>query len=244
MQQTVEILGGRSGNKGQHLGLVFDATTGTYFAPELSTSVADVMKNAYRRLGVDGFTGAETKTAVIDSGMLQQHPWIKPRLIASKDFTGEGSEDLNGHGTWVTLLLLLSAPKTDIINVKVVGADGLGEERSFVDGIDWAISQGCDVINISAGTYRTKWGLWQCDGTCQVCRAAVRAARSGILVVVAAGNVPGMTACPASAGVHGRAPIVAAATWDLDRDAPAAYSGRGNFFGPAVDGKVAMRPIR
>ena len=244
MQRTVQILTADAEPSGPYLRAVYDADSETYFAPDPSPELVAFMKAERARLGVERFTGAGTKTAIIDTGMLSLHPWIAPRLVGSMDFTGEGPEDLNGHGTQVALLTVLWAPGTELLNVKVIGADGFGDERWLVEGIDWAVSQGCDSINISAGVYRKKWGILPCDGTCRVCKAATSAARAGVLVVAAAGNTPRMTACPASAGVRRRAPIVALASWDLGKQAPASYSGRGNVFAPAVDGKIRMRPVR
>jgi hypothetical protein len=51
-----------------------------------------------------------------------------------------------------------------------------------------------DIVNMSAGNYKPN-----CKGDCALCEAARRLSRAQKKLSVAAGNVPGINACPAKA---------------------------------------------
>ena len=142
-----------------------------------------------------GLTGAGVVTAVLDTGLLSRHPAIQRRLIDRVDFTGEGAEDEHGHGTVVALLLLAAAPDTSLISVKALGRSGRAAPEKLLEAFAWLErEQRVQVVNVSAGVTRPS-----CKGDCDVCEAVRRVARAGKHVVVAAGNLPGITACPAKA---------------------------------------------
>ena len=154
----------------------------------------------------------ESLVAILDTGMLHEHPGIKGRIADEVDFTGEGAEDLSGHGTLITLIYLtdVTEPMSSVklLNIKVADAYGRGSPENLIKGLDWVANykRGHPDFNITAnlsvGVYRRRLlGLKRCNGTCDVCAAALRAADTGIVVVAAAGNTPGKTACPATAGL-------------------------------------------
>ncbi|MBW2341024.1 MAG: S8 family serine peptidase [Deltaproteobacteria bacterium] len=43
--------------------------------------------------------GKGVKVAVLDTGVDLDHPDLKTAIIGTRDFTGDGVEDKNGHGT-------------------------------------------------------------------------------------------------------------------------------------------------
>ena len=171
------------------------------FGNDPGSSLADVYRpesGTYIRYNLprlsDQLDGSGQTIAIIDSGVLSHHPDIRPRLIEAVDFTGEGAEDQIGHGTKIALVLAAYTPGARFISLKVKGA-GRTEADSLISAIDWVIqSPLVRVANMSTGVYRPL-----CQADCSVCLAAKRAAESGCLLTVAAGNHPGITACPAKA---------------------------------------------
>ncbi len=68
---------------------------------------------------------SERLFAILDTGLLSEHPLINGRVAEEVDFTGEGPEDGNGHGTAVAIRITIpDIPR--YANVKVVKANGRG----------------------------------------------------------------------------------------------------------------------
>lgn len=100
--------------------------------------------------------------AVIDSGVLPDHPQLQGLVAEQIDFTGEGPADRIGHGTVVAILLQAAAlqlppeerskvPSPRIISAKVANADGSISKSNVRDAILWAVSRGAKVVNLSLG---------------------------------------------------------------------------------------------
>ena len=143
--------------------------------------------------------------AVLDTGLLYGHPGLEGRVLDEVDFTGEGAEDLNGHGS-VVALLFLANPATAVLNVKIVNGEGVGSRAALVDGLDWVREwkrthpQAVVRANMSLGLFNeSRWGFFPCKGNCSVCKAVLKTADAGVLVLTAVGNRAGVTACPAKA---------------------------------------------
>lgn len=108
------------------------------------------------------FTGKGVVVAVLDTGIDRSHPaFDDPALeIVEQDFTGEGNGDVNGHGTHCAGTIL----GRDVNNVRIGVARGvtkllvgkvIGQQRSdsamLIDGINWAVREGANVISMSLG---------------------------------------------------------------------------------------------
>ena len=126
------------------------------------------------------------------------------KVSVGKNYTyllpGGGDPDANdrdGHGTGTALVaaggqavspygpLVGVAPKAYIGNYKVLGADG-GTSDVIAKAIDDAVADGMDVLNLSLGGYVTSYS--DID-TSEIGMAAIeRAAKAGVIMVVAAGN--------------------------------------------------------
>lgn len=168
--------------------------------------------------------------AFLDTGLMHKHPMLEGLIQPEEaDFTGEGTEDLNGHGTEMALEYLMSAfARLRLVNVKVMPRSELGSEDALIKGLRWLVPfqkklrPGEKLIaNVSCGVYSTRFGVFPCRGNCRVCRTAIKVAAHGIQLFVAAGNEPGKTACPAMAGLLGRSPRIIASG--------AVGYGRGNI---------------
>jgi tetratricopeptide (TPR) repeat protein len=214
-------------NPGRDLmGEIRDPSTGYWRIPQdsawssaesVSTKVA--MDRLYARNGLPADLPLRY-VAVLDSGLVHDHPAIRPRIELADEWdgTGEGTEDEIGHGTIVALRLLaltVSAQRQlfaiRFINVKVADRRGVGSPETLIAGMRWLAeyaSRHSDrriSANLSIGAYqRTHLGLVTCRGTCRVCTAAVELTSLGVEIYAAAGNTPRVTACPASAAVHGK----------------------------------------
>ncbi|MFC3890894.1 S8 family serine peptidase [Lentzea rhizosphaerae] len=163
----------------------------------LNGRVRPVLDGSVRQIGAPkawqaGFRGDGVKVAVLDSGYDREHPDLKSVVDSSADFTGEGVQDTDGHGTHVAGTIAGSgvasqgryqgvAPGARLLVGKVLGQYG-GREDWILSGMRWAVEQGADVINMSIGGSVT-------DGTDLMSQAVNQLSESsGALFVVAAGN--------------------------------------------------------
>lgn len=178
------------------------------------------------RLSQD-YDGSGMVVAIMDTGILSHHPDLSPRLIESIDFTGEGPEDTVGHGTRVALFAVAYTPGIKLINVKILGQRHSKVEW-LINALHWIERHPkIDIVNLSVGVIRP-----DCVGNCSACLAARQAATRGRKkVVAAAGNIPGVTACPAKASDA----VFAVGAIDPLTNKLASYSGsatREGFYAP------------
>jgi len=201
---------------------------------------------------IAGVNGSGIGVAVIDSGV-NPHPALKNRIVANVSLvTGDPSYlDAFGHGTHVAGIIAGSgaaaqgvttlytggiAPGANIINVRVLGADGSGLTSDVIAGIDWAIANRAKynirVLNLSLGhPVAEPAALDPMD------QAVARAVDAGLVVIVAAGN-QGVAdnGAPIMGGIMspGNSPLAitvgAVNTWgtvNRSDDTIATYSSRG-----------------
>ncbi|HYM79027.1 MAG TPA: S8 family peptidase [Candidatus Dormibacteraeota bacterium] len=163
-----------------------------------------------------GFDGTGIGVAVIDSGINDSHPdlWDSAhsasRVVYHQDFTGTATTntnganyDLYGHGTHVAGIIAgngsLSggqyegvAPGTTLIDLRALDANGAGTDSTVIAAIQQAIAlqstYNIRVINISLGR-----GIPVSYTQDPLCQAVEAAWNSGIVVVVAAGNLGRMS---------------------------------------------------
>jgi len=98
--------------------------------------------------------GSHTKVLVIDTGCT--HKDIHP--VETEDFTGEGEQDLNGHGTWVSGCISANgdflgiAPLSQLYVAKALDKNGVGYDNWFRKALEWGLELDVDLVNISAGS--------------------------------------------------------------------------------------------
>jgi serine protease len=129
--------------------------------------------------------------AVLDTGVDLDHPDLARKLLPGQDFVEHDDvpDDDSGHGTFVAGVAAArtdngtgvagAAPRSRILPVKVLDSRGFGRDSSVVEGIEWAVTHGADVINLSLGGPSRSPAL---D------RAVRYALDNDVVVVAAAGN--------------------------------------------------------
>lgn len=181
-------------NEKNLLDLVYDKSKNTYYdvTPELIVSSLKVNND---ELYVENYDDLPPLyIAILDTGVLMNHPRLKDRVVKSVDFTGEGTEDFHGHGTITSLILLHESPKNvKIFNVKVLDKYKNGTDEEIASGIIWAVNNGSNLINMSISIERTT----ACDGTCVVCKAIRYAAEKDVTCLVTTPNDVSKPHCPA-----------------------------------------------
>jgi serine protease AprX len=158
-----------------------------------------------------GYTGAGVTVAVIDSGINDSHPDLHnstqtaSRVVYHQDFTGtpttnsSGAQyDLYGHGTHVAGIIggngYLSggqyegvAPGVTLVDLRALDENGAGTDSTVIAAIQEAITlqntYNIRIINLSLGR-----GIAESYTLDPLCQAVESAWKSGIVVVVAAGN--------------------------------------------------------
>ncbi|CAM4292595.1 S8 family serine peptidase [Kibdelosporangium persicum] len=177
-----------------------------------------------------GHTGKGTTVAVLDTGIDATHPDLADAVVGAQDFTGSatGADDQRGHGTHVASIITGAhqkypgvAPDTKLLNGKVLADSGIGTESSVIAGMEWAVTQGTRVVNMSLGT------IFPSDGKDPMSLAVNRlTAETGALFVVAAGNRG--TLAPGAPGAADAALTVGAVDHD---ERLASFSSRGPRLG-------------
>jgi thermitase len=135
--------------------------------------------------------GAGIKVAVIDSGIDLAHPALKGGLVAAtemKDYVGNDAvpqeegvlgKGAYGHGTSVAAIVLQIAPKAKILPLRVLGPDGSGDVINVAAAINYAVSKGAKIINLSLGS----------DVRSDAVATAINAATAkGVYVISSSGN--------------------------------------------------------
>jgi len=176
-------------------------------------------------------TGKNINVAVIDTGIHDEHPALE--IVKEIDYTGEGTDDLNGHGTHVAGIIASTdskymgvAPSSNLFNVKVLNQYGSGYGSDVIMGLEWATNNGASVISMSLGAE-----IVPCDGTDAISLAVDEAVKKGIVVVVAAGNSGPEYGTINSPGCSKNGVTVGAVD---DNDNIAYFSSRG----PTSDGRI------
>jgi subtilisin family serine protease len=141
--------------------------------------------------------GSGAVVAVVDTGVLASHEDLAGRLLPGHDFVQNDNtpQDENGHGTHVTGIVAADAgngkgiegvaPGAKVMPIRVLDASGSGTTDNVAKGINYAVTHGADVINLSLGGDAVSTIL----GSDAVFTKAVQNALDhGVVVIAAAGN--------------------------------------------------------
>jgi subtilisin family serine protease len=144
----------------------------------------------------EGSTGKGIRVAVIDSGVEHDHPAlgnsVRGGVIVEYDKNAENFNrikssakpiDMSGHGTACAGIIHSIAPDAEIYSVRVLGRDMGGRAIQFAAGLDWAIENDMQVINLSLSTsLEDYFGLFH--------DLADQAYFKNIILVSAVNNIP------------------------------------------------------
>lgn len=139
-------------------------------------------------------TGSGIKVAVLDSGVASDNPDIAPKVAARANYSSSATktgdpiaQDYYGHGTHVAGIVAAAhntagvagvCPGCTVLAGKVLSDSGVGSSSGLANGIDWAVSNGAKVINMSLGVRASR--------TLET--AVNNAWNAGVVLVAAAGN--------------------------------------------------------
>lgn len=113
----------------------------------------------------EGGTGAGIRVCIIDSGVDPGHPLAGPvqgsfAVVKNEDGQLEVTEtdpgDSCGHGTACVSIIRSIAPECELYSLRVLQRF-TGSGDAFVTGLQWAVSQGFDVVNLSLSTTRRQF---------------------------------------------------------------------------------------
>lgn len=107
-------------------------------------------------------TGSAVKVAVIDTGIQLNHPDLAGNIKGNVNFVNprKNGNDDNGHGTHVagtiaavnnTIGVVGVAPNVSLYAVKVLDASGSGWDSDIISGLEWSVTNGMQVVNMSFG---------------------------------------------------------------------------------------------
>lgn len=167
------------------------------------------LAEALQVFGMEPITGRAARVAIVDSGVYAQHPHVHGiaggiSLVARAD--PADYIDRNGHGTAVAAAIREKVPGADLIAVKIFDRTLAATADDLARGIEHAVSQQVDLINLSLGTTN--------PAHVDRLQTAVSAARTGRAVVVTAAEQAGLPSLPGSL----RGVIAVSVDWQLERD--------------------------
>ncbi|MGX1886356.1 type VII secretion-associated serine protease mycosin [Streptomyces sp. NPDC055287] len=186
-------------------------------------------------------TGKGVMVAVIDTGVDDRNPQLRGAMAAGgKSYVGkgDGTEDLEGHGTRVAGIIAAReipgtgfagmAPEAKILSLRYTGGEEKqGDSGTMSAAINDAVAKGAKIINISSDTANKK-------DNATLRNTVAEAVKAGALIVAASGNdgANGESANTYPASYPG---VLAVAASDRN-DERAFFSQAGDFVDVAAPG--------
>ncbi|WP_368915782.1 S8 family peptidase [Exiguobacterium acetylicum] len=175
-----------------------------------------------------------TKIAILDSGISKEVNSLQKYVVKEYNTLDNSfkTSAQNEHGTMIASIIVSTSFKdtrvginenVQLYDVQVLDSQADGKIEHTVKGIDWAISQKVNIINMSYGFSYSDLSLK---------KAIERATNAGILIVAAAGNTFGLsTDYPAR-----YQNVLSISAIDKNKSIyPYAGKGKVDFVAPGVD---------
>ncbi|MFJ3906320.1 S8 family peptidase [Streptomyces sp. NPDC090025] len=157
------------------------------------------LDRSVRQIGADkawqaGYDGTGVTIAVLDTGVDRTHDDLRTQVVGEKNFSSSpDATDRVGHGTHVASIAAGTgaksggrfkgvAPGAKLLNGKVLDDDGFGDDSAIIAGMEWAVAEGADIVNLSLGAPDSP-GIDPLEATVDRLTA-----EKGVLFAVAAGN--------------------------------------------------------
>lgn len=132
-------------------------------------------------------TGQDIKLAILDTGISNKSRITIEKQVSFID-SDEDVADLNGHGTALSSIIASSyddsglkgvAPDVKLYVGKVLDKNGTGQYSDIIEGIEWAIEEDVNIINMSFGGNEES----------EILKHAIdKAYNQGILIISSVGN--------------------------------------------------------
>ena len=178
--------------------------------------------------------GTAVKVGIVDTGIDLAHPDLQTNIKGGVNtiYPTKSANDDNGHGTHVAGIaaainnnigVVGIGPKIYLYAIKVLNKNGSGFLSDIIEGLQWAISNGMQVVNMSLGTSSDVQSFHD---------AVIAVYNAGIVQVAAAGNSSGSVSFP------GAYPEVIAVSAIDQTNTIAPWSSRGpevDLASPGVD---------
>lgn len=171
----------------------------------VSSQAAEVLPWGVNRVDAElvwpsGNTANPIKVGIIDTGISNKHPDLLTNVKGGVNTINprKNWNDDNGHGSHVAGItaaldndigVIGVGPAIDLYAIKVLDASGSGYLSDVIEGIQWAIANNMQVVNMSLGTASDIVSFHD---------AVTAAKNAGIVVVAAAGNSGGAVIFPAA----------------------------------------------
>jgi subtilisin family serine protease len=241
---------------------VLPAWSEPFFDPRRELRRPTRLRGVSREWAWGGATGAGIRVGILDSGMENDHPQLRGRVVENvavevdddgPKVVADEPRDLFGHGTACGAIILSVAPEVELVSIRVLGADLRGKGSAFAAGLEWAIDQRLQVCNLSLSSKSESLYPVFHD-------LADRAYFQSTALVSAANNVPApsypsLFSSVFSVAAHGEpdpwrlyynpAPPVEFGAWGVDvpiawKDGGSTVATGNSFAAPHVAGLVAL----